>query len=455
MTDGDLQLLIDFRAEVAEPDEETARRIYARVTAPTAPRRRRVPRFRPPDARRLLRPSLLSAAVVVAAAAAIVLVAPWQRSHGTLADLALAAIGSQPVVHVVSEMPTGGGLVDIATGTTTPLVQRDEIWYDASRGLRRDLTTIGSTVVDDVLETPQGGFTPRGIVYDCTWIAAHPIAATKARVSCNPSGKNGTTPHVVPRLKPTLNPGLAGFADSYRAALASGQAREAGTGTVDGQKVDWLEFPTSGSVTEKVALDPVSHKPLFLRTEGSTTKIAQIETIAYDASDFARPRPSEVPEQPSATRADDLVAIALDGAAISNGYPGAVWAGAHVAGLPLVRAATQTLTVSFADTTPSRHGRGLDLAYGTLDANGRLDRSQPFIDIQEAPSPTLATMQSFIHGGYPSAGTLYADPLLGAARTSDTLSVGGTVVDGVYITIQTYATPPATLLEVARALTRP
>jgi hypothetical protein len=45
--------------------------------------------------------------------------------------------------------------------------------------------------------------------------------------------------------------------------------------------------------------------------------------------------------------------------------------------------------------------------------------------------------------------------VVAAARTSDTLSVGALVVDGVYVTIQTYATPPPTLLEVARALTRP
>lgn len=453
MTD-DLQLLIDFRSEVAEPDDETARRIYALATVPATPPRRGVSRFRRPRGHWRFRPSLASAAVLIAAAAAVVLIAPWQRSHGTLADLALAAIGSQPVVHVVSEMPTGGGLVDIATGTTTPLVQRDEIWYDASRGLRRDLTTVGSTVVDDVLETPQGGFTPHGIVYDCAWIAAHPVKATKARVSCNPSGENGTTPHVVPRPKPALNPGLAGFADSYRTALGSGQAREAGTGMVNGQKVDWLEFPTSGSVTEKVALDPVSHKPLFLRTGDSTTRIAEIETIPYNASDFARPQPSEVPEQPSSTRADDTATINLDGAAIAAAYPDAVWAGTRVAGLPLARAATQALTVSFPGTTPSLHGNGLDLAYGTLDAAGRLDRSQPFIEIQEAPSPTLATMQGFVHGGYPPAGTLFANPLPTAVRTSDTLSVGAMVVHGSYITIQTNATSPTTLLEIARALTK-
>lgn len=49
MIDSDLQLLIDFRSEVAEPDEETSRRIYALATAPTAPARSRVRRSgRPP-----------------------------------------------------------------------------------------------------------------------------------------------------------------------------------------------------------------------------------------------------------------------------------------------------------------------------------------------------------------------------------------------------------------------
>lgn len=40
MTDSALEILSDFRAEVAEPGEETARRIYALATAPSAPKRR-------------------------------------------------------------------------------------------------------------------------------------------------------------------------------------------------------------------------------------------------------------------------------------------------------------------------------------------------------------------------------------------------------------------------------
>jgi hypothetical protein len=394
----------------------------------------------------------LAAAVLVAAAAVVVLVAPWQRSHGTLADLALAAIGSGPVVHVVSETPTGGGLVDLKAGTMRPLVQRDEIWYDASRGLRRDLTTIDSKIVDDELETPQGGFVPGGRVYDCTWIAAHPVAATKAQVSCNASGNNGTKPHVVPRPKPTLDPGLAGFADGYRKALASVEAREAGTGTVDGRKVDWLVFPTSDNGTERVALDHVSHKPLLLEYRTSTTRILDIGTIAYAASDFARPRADEVAPPPAGGRSEDISTVALDGPAIGAALPGAVWAGPQIAGLPLVQATKQSLTArSFRG--PTQTGAGLGLTYGRVDAQGHLDLSHQYVEIQEASSWSLLLMRGFVRGGMPPAGMLYLDPLPGAHLDTTTLSVGAMVSGGVCVTIQTNATP-TTVLEAAHALTQ-
>jgi hypothetical protein len=68
---------------------------------------------------RSLRPSrLLVGAAALAAVVAVALVAPWTRSGGSLSDLALAAIGSQPVLHVIAEMemPTGDQLIDIKTG---------------------------------------------------------------------------------------------------------------------------------------------------------------------------------------------------------------------------------------------------------------------------------------------------------------------------------------------------
>ncbi len=214
--------------------------------------------------RRIMRRSravgLVGALVV---AAALVLVAPWDRSGGSLSDLALAAVGSQPVLHVVAERTTGVRAVEIATGASRPVVQEQEIWYDADRGLKKTVARVGATTLHVTLETPQGGVTAHGIVYDCAWIAAHPVEATKAHVSCNPSGDNGTTPRVVPRPKPTLDPGLSGFVDGYRRALAAGQAREAGSGELDGTPVDWLVFRTSDG-SERVALDADSHKPVLL-----------------------------------------------------------------------------------------------------------------------------------------------------------------------------------------------
>ena len=410
---------------------------------------------RAPSRLHLPRPSVLSAVALAAVAAVVVLVAPWQRSHGTLADMALAAIGTRPVVHVVMETPTGAGLVDIASGKAQPVMQRDEVWYDAARGLRRDVTRDGSVILDDELETRQGGFSSHGIVYDCAWIAAHPVAATKARVSCNASGDNGKKPHIVPRPKPTLDPGLAGFADSYRQALASGQAQEAGSGEVDGQTVDWLVFPTSDGSTERVALDRSSHKPILLEGPHLSIRIDSIESIPYDASNFARPTPAAVPERPSLTNAGDGAAVALDGAAIAAAYPNALWAGSQVAGLPLVYAEQQSLSAAFSGGTPKQTGPGLELGYGRLKKNGHIDRTQPYVLIQEAPSSTLATMAGFIHGGFPPTGSLYADPLLGSSSTGNTLGIGATVINGIYVMIQTQATGPETLLDVARALAQP
>ena len=397
-------------------------------------------------ARRLVRPTILAAGLAAAAAVAITLVAPWSRSHGSLSDVALAALGSQPVVHVVTETPTDASLVDIATGDATPVLQQDEIWYDADRGLRRDLIHDGPTIVDDVLETPQGGFTSRGIVYDCTWIAAHPVEATKARVSCNASGDNGTTPHVVPRPKPTLDPGLAGFADSYRDALVAGSAREDGTGAIDGTPVDWLAFATTDGSTERVALDQATHKPVRLQGEHLDVRIASIETVAYDAADFARPTPSEVPLRPSVTRAGDGPAVGLDGAAIAAAYPGAVWAGTSIAGLPLVHAELQPLSAGFANhEAPTATGRGIELGYGSLAGSGRLDRTKPHVLIQEAPSATLATMAGLVRGSFPVEGTLYTSGGSG-------FTIGALQLDGTYLIIQAQHVP---LLSVARALTHP
>jgi hypothetical protein len=390
----------------------------------------------------------LVVAAALAAVVAVALIAPWNRSGGSLNDLALAAIGSQPVLHVIAEMEvrTGGQLIDIRTGRVQHIsrLQQEEISYDAARGLKRDTVRVGSTIVDDTLQTPRGAYAPGGIVYDCTWIAAHPIQATKARLSCNASGENGTTPHVVPRPRPTLDPGLSGFVDGYRHALATGQAHEAGSGRLDGRPVDWLVFETSEG-SERVALDHSTHKPVLLESDsGLSMRIASIETIPFAAADFRRPTADELPEQPSFGRAADAQSLQLERGAIATAVPGAVWAGPSVNGLALAKAEQQSLRTSFAaHRRPPLTGVGLELDYGTLDSSGRLYTSRPYVRIQGAPSRALAfgTMWGFVRGNDPPEGQLY---------TSGSVLVGFAVVHGTYVTIQ--ASSVDLLLAAARAL---
>jgi hypothetical protein len=413
--------------------------------------------------RRLRRPSrVLALVAALAVAATLVLVAPWDRSGGNLRDLALAAVGSQPVLHVVAELPTGVQAVEIATGASRPVVQEQEIWYDADRGLKKTVVRVGSTTLDVTLETPQGGVTAHGIVYDCAWIAAHPVEATKAHVSCNPSGDNGTTPRVIPRPKPTLDPGLSGFVDGYRQALAAGQAREAGSGDLKGRKVDWLVFRTSDG-SERVALDAHSHKPVLLAGDhGLRLRIGTIETIPYAATDFSRPSPDEVPLPPSIGRATDEGDLPLEAGAIAAAMPNALWAGKTLNGLPLVKAERQTLHTAFSGKKPPLEGPGLELDYGSLDSRGRLDRSQPYVRISESPSRDLAfgNQWGFTGGGDPAAGQLYVVASDGRQQAfgpdgkplppSPPLALGFAVVDGIYLTIET--TAPDLALAAARAL---
>ena len=404
-------------AEIAREEEPGARASLLRSfrSAPVIRRRRVAPAL---------------AAAVTGAVVVLLLVSPWEGSP-SLTERARAAIGAQPVLHVVAESPAGAQLIDLQSGGATPVVQQEEIWYDAERGLRRVVVRVGRTIIGETLETPQGGYTPGGIVYDCAWIAAHPVEATKAGVSCNASGDNGTTPRVVPRPKPTLEPGLAGFVDGYRQALADGRGEWAGTGLVDDQPVDWLVFRTRDG-SERVALDQATHKPVLLENDsGWSLRITMIETIPFTASDFRRPTADGLPAQPSNGRARDAQTLPPDGTAIAAEVPAALWAGSTLAELPLVMAEELALRTSFADGTEPETGTGLELGYGVLGTNGRLDRSQPYVQVYQAPSRLLAYANAwgFVRGDTPPAGKLYAPSIDGGV-------LGFTVRDGRYLTIR-------------------
>lgn len=112
--------------------------------------------------------------------------------------------------------------------------------------------------------------------------------------------------------------------------------------------------------------------------------------------------------------------------------------------LSLAKAEQQSLRTTFAtQRRPPLTGIGLELAYGTLNPRGRLDTSQPYVWIREAPSRALAyaIMWGFVRGDAPPEGWLY---------TSGSLPVGFTVVDGIFVTIQ--ASSVDLLLSAARGL---
>ena len=310
-------------------------------------------------------------------------VAFWPTSSGgdTLVQRALAAVGTGEVLHVVTEqpLPSGGWYepVSLPSGTPIEITQRQEIWFDQSRDLKKTVTTLNGFVYDQLLETPQGGFTPGGPVYTCAWIAGHPIEATKARVSCNANGQNGTKPHKVPEQPPTLDLALAGFVDHYQSALASGEATKTGTGQVDGHQVIWLRVNATaqsdgGYPAEDVAIDASTYAPVLVRTSGSQPvqfTVTEIDTQAYEPSLFTRPARVY---GPTSGRTEGTSPIGLAQAPALLGGK-ALWLGQTWNGYQLVKVEQQNLVTGYAPQSGKQpvHSVGVIFTYappgGTAD----------------------------------------------------------------------------------------
>jgi hypothetical protein len=392
--------------------------------------------------RRLRRFSRVAlAATALAVGIGVAVVSPWSQSAG-FEDRALAALGSESVLHVVIRAPTVGGaqLMDLSTGTTAQITHSVamEIWYDHERGLKHTILRSDGREVDDVLETPEGSYTPGGIVYDCTWIAAHPVEATKARVSCNASGNNGTTPRVIPRPKPSIDPGLQGFLDGYQWALTTGKARKTGTGKVGGRPVVWLAFDLPGRGSERAAVDSETMRPLLVRYDlGYSYRIEQIGTESSEEANFTKPTVAQVGDEPSAGEVVSSKSLPLTPSSIGAALPGAVWAGNPVAGLPLTSARRDELRTSFAHhSRPPETGVGLRLEYGS-------GASGAYVLLMESKGPQFGYMWARV----PLAPS-DLDGKLYYFSSGD--AVGFTVANGIYITIR--ASNHDLLIRAARTL---
>jgi hypothetical protein len=400
--------------------------------------------------RRNLPVRLGALAAALAVVVALVLVAPWNGGSPALADRALAALGDDPVLHVVTRMSSPIRYVNLRSGVSHLLYEREETWYDRSRGFVHTITRLsGGSLLDDELETPQGGWTPAGPVLDCTWIAAHPKQATKLRVSCHANGKNGTKPHVVLRPVPNVEPALGAFLDGYQQALTNGRATVTGTGRVDGRRVIWLTFPY-GRETESVAIDASTFRPLLVRDESGTERyrIVSIGTVSQSAANFARPTVAELGRQAISGGTVAHTKRAVDPAGALRALPGTLWLGRSFRNLPLAAIEREKLRTRFLDRTLApRDGPGVELVYGVTAGEGVPDRTQPFVQLWESNSAQPGFWWVFLQGFVPPAGTL--------ATRSPARSLGAglpafLVRHGTFVTV--FASSSKLALEAARTL---
>jgi hypothetical protein len=414
----------------------------ADAVATTQKRKARLPR------------QLLAVSAIAAVLLAVVLFAPWQSSTPSLFDRALAAVGNEPVLHVVTQTtePVDWQLVNLATGerSTPTLIVRTEIWYDGERGLKHSITWTNGTVSDDLLETPQGVTSQDGPVYTCAWIQAHPVEATRARVSCRLDGDNGTVPHHVPEPAPIIDPGLSGFLNGYQDALANGTGRRLGEGTVDGRPVIWLEMRlaqqrppgadrTPDPIEQRVAIDRESYRPLLVRALHGrfSYRVAEIGSVSRAAADFSKPTPlSLLPRQQiSSGNVVSSTEIGLDAARGVLGRPG-LWAGQSIAGLQLTSVTHRVLRTGYVRSTglEPRDTDGLSLEYGSGSDALRID---------ETIGP------NFAYGWV--RGSRYPAPPEGSVRIGP-FDWGWLVRDGVYVKIMS-GRGEDSVLAAARALT--
>ena len=181
---------------------------------------------------------------VASAAVALVWWAPWSSAADPVAR-ARQAFGNRPVVHVIAR--TG---IPPGAAPTRPVVDETqlEIWLDRSRQVLHVVEQQGGRVRADFVATRS--------------------AATSAAIA-------------------ELEPALGEFVALYPSDLVGGQLRAAGSGTIQGRRVLWLQ-----SALMQVAVDPASYQALWVRRiaagnpAGQLVQIVTAETLPLGGGDF-------------------------------------------------------------------------------------------------------------------------------------------------------------------------
>lgn len=315
--------------------------------------------------RRLRLARLGVAALVSAAAVALAVSLPWNGGEAGIVDRALAALGSRgPVVHVVAraELP-GQNLVELSSGRAIPERTEVEIWFDESRGLIHTIVRRDGVRVGDILGRAQA-----------TVSAAGPVIGGRS-------------------IAPRLDSALLGFATGYRAALANGRAETLGRRSKGRGTVELVEIPTRFGLRERIALDPVTLRPLSIeplapdgRPSGVESTVVRMETLPAQDANFRRPRARNSGPSGGAVTESRQIPLALARRTLA----GALWAGPRLGELELRLVQRQTLVRSYPQGGGRRRPtRGLALVYGFV-RNGLPDSSASFFQLQQSAGPEPA-----------------------------------------------------------------
>ena len=250
----------------------------------------------PKQVRRLGRPfargwilGLISVVAVIGTAVALLPGRLGSDSDNRLLQNALGAISGGPVLHVVLESPRSDhtviangavhpvfAVVDLSSGRSRPVMDKQELWYDPARGLIHAVGSVDGTVSSDELTRRDHA------------VFVQPDGRVKKITLPNSSGSS------------SFLDGLDAFFLGYKQALATGSATRAGTGTFDGRRIEWLRFTTpnghDGTDIHEVAIDPRTYKAVAIRgvcphctAPPATETIKTIEGISKTAADFTPP----------------------------------------------------------------------------------------------------------------------------------------------------------------------
>lgn len=266
-----------------------------------------------PRPRRLSRPLLLVAAAVTLLSVAAI---AWPREDG-LIDSALAAVGTEPVVHsVVRRDAPRTIIVELRSGRGLTGSVEVETWYDTQTGRLRTVTRRDGVVVSD---------------------------AVSLKVGVPPGAAGGEQAQLLTR--------------SYRNALAEGHVREGERARIGSRGVIWLG--PIGSDRYRVAVDEKTYEPVAFEPDGrdSRWRVVTLNSLSSQAGLFA---PRQRPAHPVAGTIKSSGRIDLAAAAK---FAWASWAGRRIGEYRLRAIRLQLLARRTSDGR-RQSGSGLELTYG-------------------------------------------------------------------------------------------